>query len=160
MSKTFRFSSVLALMLASACIIVDDDNDSGGDTSNSASASNTNNTASASDATASESDGSSSAAGSSGAADSSGSGTGGATGCGWGVLPGQDNVDEGYTCGGEGEDPKEVFPIACPAAVRLVDGGDCGGDMGVTGVGCCDGTTNWFCADNGSGPQLFSDPCG
>jgi hypothetical protein len=162
MSMTFRFLSLLACVAATACVIQDDDDDGGA--SNTATASNTNNTASASDstasATASESDsGGSTAAGSSGAADSSSSGTGGASGCGWGPLPGQNNVDEGYTCGGDGDDPKGVFPIACPEGVMLVDSGDCGGDMGVTGVGCCDGNTNWYCADNGSGPQLFRDPC-
>jgi hypothetical protein len=67
---------------------------------------------------------------------------------------------EGYTCGGEGEDPKMIFPIACPAGVRLVDGGDCGGEQGVTGVGCCDGTTNWYCADDGSGARLYNVECG
>jgi hypothetical protein len=157
MSKRFRFLSALALIASTACVIEDDgDDDAAGDTANTA-ASNTN-SASDSDST-NVTTANDTSAGSSGAVDSS-SGTGGATGCGWGDLPGQDNVDEGYTCGGAGEDPKEVFPIECPAAVELVAGGDCGGDMGVTGVGCCDGTTVWYCADNGSGAQLFSEACG
>ncbi|HET6585667.1 MAG TPA: hypothetical protein VFG69_19545, partial [Nannocystaceae bacterium] len=79
--------------------------------------------------------------------------------CGWGPLKGQMNVTDGYSCSGSGEDPRNVFPIECPTDVALEVGGDCGGDMGVTGVGCCDGNTNWYCADNGSGPVLFSDPC-
>jgi hypothetical protein len=164
MSKMFWLSSVLASLAVTGCVLdLDDDDDDDGAGESSNSASNTaSNTASASDSTASESSGAASSEGSTAAVDSSGSATGGVTGCGWGELPGQVNVEMGYTCGGEGEDPKMIFPLACPAGVELVAGGDCGGKTGVQGVGCCDGTSVWFCAESDSGPPpvLFTEECG
>jgi hypothetical protein len=162
MSKMFWLSSVLASLAVTGCVLdLDDDDDDDGAGETSDSASNTaSNTASASDSTASESSGAASSEGSTAAVDSSGSATGGATGCGWGELPGQVNVEMGYTCGGEGEDPKMIFPLACPAGVTLSAGGDCGGKTGVQGVGCCDGTAVWFCAEGEAGPVLFTEECG
>jgi hypothetical protein len=67
----------------------------------------------------------------------------------------------GYICGGDGPDPEGLNPIECPARIELTEGGDCGGDMGITGVGCCDGSGNvWYCADNGGGRVLYSEVCG
>jgi hypothetical protein len=164
MSKMFWLSSVLASLAVTGCVLdLDDDDDDDGAGETSDSASNTaSNTASASDTTANDSSGAASSEGSTAAVDSSGSATGGATGCGWGELPGQVNVEMGYTCGGDGEDPKMIFPLACPAGVELVAGGDCGGKTGVQGVGCCDGTSVWFCAESESGPPpvLFTEECG
>lgn len=164
MSKMFWLSSILASLAATGCFIVDDDDDDddgAGDTSESASNGDTASSNSASNtASASDSSGAASSDGSSGAVDSSGSATGGASSCGWGELPGQMNVEMGYTCGGDGEDPKMIFPLACPAGVELVAGGDCGGKTGVQGVGCCDGAAVWFCAEGDAGPVLFTEACG
>ena len=80
-----------------------------------------------------------------------------ATVCGWGPT-GEMPVQSGYVLGGDGEDPSGLMPLACPDDVPLVAGGECGGDMGITGVGCCDGAgAAWFCADDGRGPTLFTD---
>jgi hypothetical protein len=79
--------------------------------------------------------------------------------CGWGAT-GEDDVPMGYVCGGDGEDPDGGFDIACPVDLDLTEGGDCGP---LTGVGCCDESGNaWFCADpdGNEGPQLFTDSCG
>jgi hypothetical protein len=78
----------------------------------------------------------------SGSSESGGTTGGGA--CGW------DAVEMFYGCGGDGEDPKGVFPIDC--AEEPVQGAPCDGLKGpIAGVGCCtaDGM-NAFCLDDGT----------
>jgi hypothetical protein len=94
-------------------------------------------------------------------ADETANGTAGA-GCGWGMLGPDDDVEFGYLCGGEGEDPAMMFPLDCPA--DLTEGGDCTEAM-ITAEGCCDAAGNaWFCqdpdGDNGPMPPAVTmDEC-
>lgn len=73
--------------------------------------------------------------------------------CGWGPLRGAD-VDNGYQCYLEGEDPRGTFPLACPKGADLTLGADCTAAM-VRAEGCCDENANvWYCFDpDGDGPQ-------
>lgn len=180
MSKSLSLVS-LALVLfggwSAGCVITDDGDDGAGDTGGSAS----NATASASNATASATNASASNATASASATDDGSssgttpaetgaesstetslgdastGSGGA--CGWGVT-GEKAVPMGYVCGGDGEDPSGLMPMGCPEGIDLVEGGDCGGNMGITGVGCCDAAGDvWYCADDGGGAVLFTSAC-
>jgi len=71
----------------------------------------------------------------------------GPVGCGWGPIPGNDEIPNGYQCGFEEEDPEGVHPIACPATAMLESGLDCK-TAGVTGEGCCDANGDvWYCID-------------
>ncbi len=155
-----KLSLLAALSLAiGACVIVDDDDGGGSETSNSSNAttqSTTATTASSNSGTDGSSSGSS-ASSESTAADSGTSAGGG--GCGWGPT-GEADVPEGYVCGGNGEDPSGMIPSTCPEGIELVEGGDCGGNMGITGVGCCDASGNaWFCAGQDGASQLYTQPC-
>lgn len=170
MSKLARRSAaltVLAALLVPACVIGgsdDDAADTSGNTTNttasSTTASTTNTTAGTGDSSGttlepSTSDASSSSVGDTTAADS----TGNAGACGWGPT-GEKTTPFGYICGGDGEDPDGNIAIACPIDVALVDQGDCGGNMGITGAGCCDPEGNvWFCADDDANPRLFTEDC-
>ncbi len=83
--------------------------------------------------------------------------TGGPVGCGWGQT-GAPSVPEGYVCGGDGADPNGTFPMDCPEDVELTEGAECGS---IEGPGCCDSEGNvWFCADDGTGPVLYTEDCG
>jgi hypothetical protein len=73
------------------------------------------------------------------------------SGCGWGVV--QPGI-EGYICGGEGEDPQGVYPLACPPAV--LEGDPCGD---VTDFGCCDPLGDLYFCDATSG-TLVLETCG
>lgn len=88
------------------------------------------------------------------AAETSADETGGTAACGWGAT--QDpEVPEGYVCGGDGEDPEEMFPIACPEG--LEEGMRC---EGLTGVGCCDEEGNvWFCWEEGGNQTVVKEAC-
>jgi hypothetical protein len=82
--------------------------------------------------------------------------TAGAGVCGWGPT-GDEAVPEGYVCGGDGEDPRGMFPMLCPEAIDLQVGADC---SSIEGTGCCDAQGNaWFCGDDGSGPALARIEC-
>jgi hypothetical protein len=71
--------------------------------------------------------------------------TDGSEACGWGMLGPDDDVEFGYICGGDGADPSQTFPMACPA--DLTEGGDCTEQM-LTAEGCCDADGNaWYCQD-------------
>jgi hypothetical protein len=172
MSKSASLVTFAALLFG-GCVITDNGDDDAGDTGASSSpttnSSATNATASATNATASATDSASgtddSSSGSTapaetGADSSSGdASTGGGGACGWGVT-GEKMVPMGYICGGDGEDPSGLMPIGCPEGIELVEGGDCGGNMGITGVGCCDANGDvWYCADDGGGAVLFTSPC-
>jgi hypothetical protein len=159
MSKTFFVLSIAGAFLSSACVInTSDDDDGGGDdvADDDGSTSNTSATTASTTASTTVSDGSSGESSTAAVDSSDGSTTAGGGGCGWGELPGQTNVDQGYTCGGQGEDPDGIHPLECPA--DLVAGDPCGTVMG---VGCCDAEGNvWYCADDGSGTQmLFTETC-
>lgn len=153
-----KLSLFAALALAtSACVIVDDDDGGGSETGNSSNATTQSTTAT----TASSNSGTDGSSGSSAASEStaadSGTTAGGA--CGWGPT-GEADVPEGYVCGGNGEDPSGMIPSACPEGVELVEGSDCGGNMGITGVGCCDASGNaWFCAGQDGAAQLYTQAC-
>lgn len=148
------------------CVIVDDDdddNDSGNDNADDGQPSATDDgvddgvddggsTAAADDA---DDDGGSTAAGDETAADES---TGSATPlCGWGTIE-DAMVTEGYTCGGDGEDPNGNIALACPE-IELVDGAEC--PSTIEGEGCCDGDTVWFCGleNDGTTEVLVSIAC-
>lgn len=108
---------------------------------------------------ASESSSSGSSSGAESAATIASTSAASANACGWG-LTGQTQVPMGYICGGEGTDPGGAFPRGCPEEVDLVEGGACGGNMGITGAGCCDATGNvWLCVDEGAGPRLWREDC-
>jgi hypothetical protein len=78
-----------------------------------------------------------------------GEGGGPAAQCGW------SEGDQFYMCWGNGADPTNTFPFACPEG--LVEGAQCGN---VTGVGCCDAEgNNWYCAEDGNGTFLFREAC-
>ena len=176
MPKTLPLASFAALLLA-ACVINSDDEagDSSGNTISSSQTASTSATTTAgtgestsSDATTAsttvgtgESSASESTADSTSAetvADSS-SGTGNGGACGWGMT-GEKKTPFGYICDGDGEDPDMMIEIDCPAAVELVEEGDCGGNMGITGAGCCDADGNlWYCADDTGEPRLFTEDC-
>jgi hypothetical protein len=80
--------------------------------------------------------------------------TGDAPSCGWGLID-DPMVDEGYLCGGEGEDPSDRYPIECPEG--LEEGAECGE---LTGVGCCDAEGNvWFCWDEAGTQTLVKEEC-
>ena len=155
------FAAALSLVLT-ACVILDNGDDAGDSGSSSASASSTTaSSTTASSTTASSTTASSTTDASSGSSGDSAadSGTAGPAGCGWGAT-GEKTVPMGYVCGGEGEDPSGMISSACPDGIDLVEGGDCGGNMGITGVGCCDGTGNvWFCAGEGDAAQLYTQAC-
>lgn len=169
MSKSLSFATIAALLLGACVITDDDDDDTGNDTGSSPSTTNTSNTSTtASSATATTSDpttdgteDSTTAPADTGTSDPSETGTTGGGACGWGVT-GEKTVPMGYICGGEGEDPDGLMPIGCPDGIELVEGGDCGGNMGIAGVGCCDAAGDvWYCTDDGSktGPVLMTDDC-
>ncbi|MBK8235806.1 MAG: hypothetical protein IPK74_09640 [Deltaproteobacteria bacterium] len=150
-------AAALSLVLT-ACVILDNGDDAGDSGSSSASASSATagTTAGTTAATTAAGTDASSGSSSDSAADS---GTAGPAGCGWGAT-GEKTVPMGYVCGGEGEDPSGMISSACPDGIDLVEGGDCGGNMGITGVGCCDGTGNvWFCAGEGDAAQLYTQAC-
>jgi hypothetical protein len=95
--------------------------------------------------------------GSGGGSDTGADESGAPAGCGWGPT-GDETVPNGYVCGGSGEDPDGVFPLACPDDTTLTEGGECGSIMG---VGCCDAYGNaWFCGSNGADPVLVPQDCG
>lgn len=173
MSKSLSLA-VIASLLFGACVINDSDDDDVGETSSASSNTTTSptttspTTTSPTTSTSSSDDSESSGvpetttdtpadSGSSSSAETTSTPTGP---CGWGDT-GQKPVAMGYICGGDGADPEDLNPIECPARIELTEGGDCGGDMGITGVGCCDGSGNvWFCADNGGGRVLYTEICG
>jgi hypothetical protein len=177
MSNSLRLVPIAAMLLG-GCVITDNGDDSAGETgastnnttnssatnssatNSSASATNVSASASASATGTDDSSGGSTAPAETGADSSSGdASTGGGGACGWGVT-GEKMVPMGYVCGGEGEDPSGLMPMGCPEGIELVVGGDCGGNMGITGVGCCDANGDaWFCADDGGGPALLTDDC-
>ncbi len=92
-------------------------------------------------------------------------GTPGANGCGWGPIPNNDEVPNGYQCGFEGEDPEGTHPIACPDSSTLQAGLDCN-EAGVTAEGCCDANGDvWYCVDpdgpdGPDEPQVGGEDCG
>ncbi len=166
MSNSLSFATIAALLLG-ACVITDNDDDTAGESGQSTTPSTTQSTTAT---TTTAGTGESSGAATTEPADTgttepadtgttapADTGTGGGA-CGWG-LTGQKEVEYGYICGGDGEDPSGLMSIDCPKGIELVEGGDCGGDMGLTGVGCCDGADVWFCADDGSGPALVMETC-
>lgn len=175
MSKSLAFATIAALLL-SACVLNDSDDDDGAsDTGSSPSTtdpstsdpSTTDPSTSATTAStttttttdASTTDEPSDTGTTDEPSDTGTSETGTAGSCGWGRT-GEKTIPEGYICGGEGEDPSGLMPSTCAEGVELVEEGDCGGEMGITGVGCCDADGNvWFCADDGSGRQLFTQDC-
>jgi hypothetical protein len=172
--KSLAFASLAALLFG-ACVINDDVNDDDADTGSNPSSDPSTTTVSTTDASTTD-DPSTTASTTASTTDASttdtpadtGSSTDvpsdtGSTGeegtCGWGRT-GEKTIPEGYICGGEGEDPTGLMPSTCAEGVELVEGGDCGGEMGITGVGCCDANGDvWFCADDGSGRQLFTQDC-
>lgn len=147
MRKYGRSLLALAAILGvvPACILDQNDDDDGG-------AGTGNGTACAAhDASGSDAAAESTAPESTAADDTAGTGT-----CGWGPT-GDPAVPEGYVCGGEGEDPSGMLPLACPDAVDLQTGGACNG---IEGQGCCDAQGNaWFCGDAGRGPALARIEC-
>ena len=163
MTKTLALAS---LLLAAACIINTDDdgnNETSGNTTantqtttattagtgDSTDATNASTTVGSSESTAADS--------STAAAESS---TGVANACGWGAT-GEKTTPMGYVCGGDGADPDMMIDMDCATyGVELVEGGDCGGNMGITGAGCCDENGDvWYCADDAGMPRLFTDAC-
>jgi len=180
MSKSLAFSTIAALCLGpwlGACVINDDvDDDGAGDTSTNPSTTNpsttdpsttdpsttdpsTTATTASTTTDASTTDLPSDTGTTDEPSDTGSSETGIAGSCGWGRT-GEKTIPEGYICGGEGEDPSGLMPSACADGVELVEGGDCGGEMGITGVGCCDASGDvWFCADDGSGRVLYTQAC-
>jgi hypothetical protein len=154
-----KLSLLAALSLAiGACLIVDDDDGGGSETSNSSNATTQSTTATTASSN-SGTDGTSSGSSASGESTAADGGTSAGGGCGWGPT-GEADVPEGYVCGGNGEDPSGMIPSACPEGIELVEGGDCGGNMGITGVGCCDASGNaWFCAGQDGASQLYTQPC-
>ncbi len=139
-------AAFVSLLLAPACIIVDDDSgDSGNDDTN---ATTSNDTGAATGAATGDT-----AAGSETAANDE---TGAPQACGWGPT-GDEQVPEGYVCGGDGPDPDGMFAIACPNEVTLEVGGECGD---IPGPGCCGPQGNvWFCGQGAEGPELAQLPC-
>ena len=174
MSKSLAFATIAALLLG-ACVLNDSDDDDGASgtgsspsttdqstsdpstTDPSTSATTASTTTTTTDA--STTDLPSDTGTTDEPSDTGTSETGTAGSCGWGRT-GEKTIPEGYICGGEGEDPSGLMPSTCAEGVELVEEGDCGGEMGITGVGCCDADGNvWFCADDGSGRQLFTQDC-
>lgn len=147
MLRRLTLLSLAGLLAAPACII-DADDDDGADSANDTGMSSTTSSASTASsgppATGQETAGQDTTA------------TAGGGACGWGQT-GDDVVPEGYICGGDGADPSEMFPMACPEGVMLEVGGECGD---IEGPGCCDPDGNaWFCGDAGDGPVLARIEC-
>lgn len=165
MSNKLSLLSLLTASLATGCVIINDDGGSsdGGSATETTSTSNgsttTDSGGSGSGSSAGSASGSSgsgsSASGSSGGSSSAGSssaGTGPSATCGWGQT-GVDDPPEGYICGGNGADPSNANPLACPDGLRA--GAACGD---VTGVGCCDADGNlWYCTADDT---LYKETCG
>lgn len=175
MSKFLLLATIAALQLG--CVITDNDDDDAGDTGTSSpsttNSTNPTTTSTTSSTSSSSATSSTTATTDQGTEDSSGSagtdvgttdatadsGTTGGAACGWGRT-GEQTVPMGYICGGDGEDPSGLMPSECPEGIELVEEGDCGGDMGITGVGCCDANGDvWYCADNGGGRALYTQDC-
>ena len=167
--KSLSLATIAALLLG-ACVLTDNDDDDGGaDTGTNPSTSNPSTTdssttnpsttdSSTTDPSTGTTDVSTSESGATEPVDTGSSETGEGV-CGWGIT-GEKTIPEGYVCGGEGEDPSGLMPSTCAEGVALVEGGECGGEMGITGVGCCDANGDvWFCADDGSGPILYTADC-
>ena len=76
--------------------------------------------------------------------------------CGWGPVM-EEDITEGYICGGDGPEPADGFPHACPD-IELEVGAECGD---IEGQGCCAGDVLWFCSNpNDGGPlTLVSQDC-
>ncbi|MBC8067440.1 MAG: hypothetical protein IAG13_03825 [Deltaproteobacteria bacterium] len=166
MSKLSCLVPVAALLLA-ACVVSGDDDDGADTSGNNSTTANTSNSTTASttttigtsDSTGLETGSSDASASSVGDGTTATESTGNAGTCGWGMT-GETTTPMGYVCGVEGEDPGGMIDIACPAAVDLVEQGECGGNMGITGAGCCDAEGNvWFCADDDAEPRLFTQDC-
>lgn len=152
--------AALISLALTACVILDNGDDAGDSGSGSASASSTASSTTASSTTASSTASGTDASSGSASDSAADSGTAGPAGCGWGAT-GEETVPMGYVCGGDGEDPSGMISSSCPEGIELVEGGDCGGNMGITGVGCCDGGGNvWFCAGEGDAAQLYTQACG
>lgn len=157
MRKDLSFFALAGLLgIASACIIVTDDDDTAGETGNVTSGNTTEaEPATETGATAADTGATAADTGSGGATTAADS-TAGAAGCGWGPT-GEETIPEGYVCGGDGEDPDGNYRLDCPAEVELVEGAACGT---IAGQGCCDADGNaWFCGDEGAGPILVLVPC-
>lgn len=140
--------------MAAACILDRPNDDDGAETGN-ATAGTMGGSTAGSEAGSTQSSGTAAetAAQASTAADDT-AGAGGV--CGWGPT-GDPAVPEGYVCGGDGEDPSGMVPLACPEAVDLQVGAGCNG---IEGQGCCDAQGNaWFCGNDGSGEALARLMC-
>jgi hypothetical protein len=181
MSKSLSFLSLAAaLAVASGCVVNDGDDDGGDDTTSNGSNGDTSPDPTDPDPTdpdptdpdptdpgtdtgepPADSSGTAGPADSTGApADTGsegGSETAGPSGnCGWGDT-GQKRVPMGYICGGDGEDPEAMYPLACPEKTELMEGAECGM---IRGQGCCDPNGDvWYCAQDGGEPVLFTDSC-
>ncbi|HWB78363.1 MAG TPA: hypothetical protein VG755_25530 [Nannocystaceae bacterium] len=163
MTKTLGLAS---LLLAAACIINTDDdgnNETSGNTTantqtTTATTAGTGDSTDATNASTTVGTSESTAADSSTAAAESSTGAAGA--CGWGAT-GEKTTPMGYICGGDGADPDAMIDQDCASyGVDLVEGGECGGNMGITGAGCCDENGDvWYCADDGGMPRLFTEDC-
>jgi hypothetical protein len=163
MTKTLSLASISALLLA-ACIINTDDDGNNDTTGNTTAVTQTTSVSSTTDATEGSSSASTTAAGSSESAGEStaaaDSGTTGSQVCGWGMT-GEQTTPMGYVCGGNGADPDMMIDMDCASyGIELMEGGDCGGNMGITGAGCCDANGDvWYCADDPGMPRLFTENC-
>lgn len=149
MFKSATFTLLIgAFCLSSACIITSDDDD--GNTTATTSPDPTNGDTGSQTTAPGTSDGTTGTAEETTAADD----TGAPAGCGWGPTNDAE-VPEGYTCGGEGEDPEQMFARECPEG--LVEGEACGD---LTGVGCCDADGNvWFCWMADGEQSLVMESC-
>lgn len=145
--------ALAGLLVGSACIVVDpDDEASSGSTASTPTSGRGSGSGSGSTATASED---ATADGTASATASETTGTGGGA-CGWGRT-GDEEVPDGYVCGGDGVDPGGVFPFDCPEGVTLEVGAACGD---VEGPGCCGPEGDaWYCGNDGSGPALARQLC-
>jgi hypothetical protein len=164
MTKTLSLASISALLLAACIINTDDDgnNDTSGNTTantqtTTVTTAGTDDSSGGTTVTTTTTTSAESTSESTASADSS---TGAAGACGWGAT-GEKTTPMGYICGGDGADPDAMIDQDCASyGVELTEGGDCGGNMGITGAGCCDENGDvWYCADDGGMPRLFTEDC-
>lgn len=153
--------ATLACLFASGCIITDADDDGGSDTEVTTSPTTETPTT---ETPTTETTGTPTTGDTDPTTDGT-TGEPGEGGCGWGPIPGNEEVPNGYQCGIDGtEDPDGGFPIDCSPNAILELGTNCI-DAGVTAEGCCDANGDvWFCVDpDGDGPmepQVGGDDCG